>query len=437
MGPMELTCEDGMCVPGRPPQEGEGEGPGPGEGEGELVPEATYKGYTLFDPHGSETSYLLGMDNRTVHTWEAGCVITSMAYLRPDGLLLRPCQVARPDLRGAAFGGRFQLLDWGGGVVWDWTYSSEEVIHHHDIQPMDNGNVLLIAWEVKSAQESRAVGRSDGVELWPLHIVEVEPVGRDGGEIVWEWHLWDHLLQDVDETLPGYGDPADHPELIDINLGRVRGGDWIHANHIDHDPVRDEIVFSSHFLHEVYVIDHSTTTEEAAGHTGGNHGRGGDILYRWGNPQTYGLGAERDRKIFVVHGANFVDAGMPGAGNILLFNNGDRQGRDDDWSVVQELVPPRDDRGRFLREPDEPFGPEEPVWSYSDPGRFYSNHLAGAYRLPNGNTLVIEATSAHLLEVTAEGEVVWEYTYVGGRRSQITRAMRYGRDDPRVAALEE
>ena len=59
--------------------------------------------------------------------------------------------------------------------------------------------------------------------------------------------------------------------------------------------------------------------------------------------------------------------------------------------------------------PDSAFGPTAPVWSYTNPSTFYSNHLSGAQRLPNGNTLITEGTSGHLFEVTPEGEVVWEY----------------------------
>jgi hypothetical protein len=37
----------------------------------------------------------------------------------------------------------------------------------------------------------------------------------------------------------------------------------------------------------LWVIDHQTTTAQAASHTGGRYNKGGDLLYRWGNPQTY------------------------------------------------------------------------------------------------------------------------------------------------------
>ena len=53
--------------------------------------------------------------------------------------------------------------------------------------------------------------------------MEIEPVPPDDARIVWEWHLWDHLVQDVDPEKPGYGSIADHPELMDINFGNLGG----------------------------------------------------------------------------------------------------------------------------------------------------------------------------------------------------------------------
>ena len=85
---------------------------------------------------------------------------------------------------------------------------------------------------------------------------------------------------------------------------------------------RDEVIVTSHNLHEVFVIDHSTTTEEARGSTGGRHGKGGDFLYRWGNPQNYDRGTSADRVFYVVHGANWIERGLEGAGNILVRQRG-------------------------------------------------------------------------------------------------------------------
>lgn len=58
-------------------------------------------------------------------------------------------------------------------------------------------------------------------------------------------------------------------------------------NGIDYNPVLDQIALSTHNLNEWYIIDHSTTTAEAATSSGGNSGKGGDLLYRWGNPAAY------------------------------------------------------------------------------------------------------------------------------------------------------
>ena len=122
---------------------------------------------------------------------------------------------------------------------------------------------------------------------------DLEPVGTNDVNIVWEWHIWDHLIQDADSTLPNFAVISEHPGLQDVNYGNAGSnqgpggpnGDWKHYNAIDYNEALDQIVISSRHHDEIYIIDHSTSTEEAAGHSGGNYGMGGDYLFRWGNPQ--------------------------------------------------------------------------------------------------------------------------------------------------------
>jgi hypothetical protein len=200
-------------------------------------------------------------------------------------------------------------------------------------------------------------------------------------------------------------------------------GDWLHINSVDYNAELDQIIISSHFMSELYVIDHDTTTAEAAGPAG-------DILYRWGNPQIYGAGSADDQSFYVVHHAHWIDPGLPGAGNILSFNNGDRPGSSQDYSSVEEIVPPVDASGDYTLG-GSAFGPSDLHWSYADPTDFYSNHISSAHRLPNGNTFVCEGTSGHLFEVSPAGDVVWEHTVSG----ESARAYRYEADYPGLAAL--
>ncbi len=411
---------------------------GPADGSADQAAEAAapgaFAGYTLFSPLKEQKTYLIDLQHRTVHSWTHDCLPASMPYLLSDGSILRPCGAGNLFFQGGGAGGRIQRIAWDGTLLWDYYYSSNQVLQHHDIEPMPNGNVLLIAWEWKTPTEAMEAGRREASrEMWPLHIVEVKPLGASGGEIVWEWHIWDHLVQDADPIKSNYGIIAEHPERVDINYGSTIRGDWVHANHLDFHPERDEIVFSSHSFNEVYVIDHSTTTAEAASRQGGQRGKGGDLLYRWGNPRVHGAGTVEDQHFFTLHGANWIDAGSPGAGNILIFNNGDREGRDNDYSIIEEIRPPLDEHGNYSLIAGAAFGPEIPLWSYSDPGQFYSRHLAGAYRLENGNTLITNATTGHLFEINPAGTTVWRYDHPD--QGAIARAMRYGVDHPGLARL--
>jgi len=248
-------------------------------------------------------------------------------------------------------------------------------------------------------------------EIWPDHLIEVAPNGSSGGSIVWEWHVWDHLIQDFDPTKENYGLVKDHPELIDINYGGKVLADWTHTNSVDYNPTYDQILLSVSSFDEIWVIDHSTTTQEAAGHTGGRYGKGGDLLYRWGNPLTYRMGSENDKMLFNQHDAEWINPGFPGGGNILLFNNGvDRPG--EDYSSIEEIIPPITSNGSYTRTADSPYGPTESNWNYTaeNPTDFFAINLGSAQRLPNGNTLICQGPQGLFFEVTAEKEVVWQYT---------------------------
>jgi hypothetical protein len=278
-------------------------------------------------------------------------------------------------------------------------------------------------------------------------ILEVKPTGKTTGEIVWEWHVWDHLIQDQDKAKPNYGNVSAHPELIDVNFGdnafgrmmaqpggvdqlrgigyiggpppgpgggpgggRGPGGDWTHVNSVAYSADLDQIVLSVHAFSEIWIIDHSTTTAETAGHMGGRYGKGGDLLYRWGNPKAYRSGTNSDQRLFNQHSAHWIPKGLPGEGHLLVFNNGGRR-PDGQYSSVDEIVPPVDPDGRYARKPGLAYGPDRAAWSYtaSNKSEFFAALISGAQRLPNGNTLICSGTNGTVFEATPEKEVVWKF----------------------------
>jgi len=386
-----------------------------------------YDGYVLYNPlMNSTTTYLVDNSGNIIHTWEGASGIASTPYLFKGGDLLRPCRAPGDiAMNGAALGGRIQRISIDGEILWDFIFSDENNQPHHDICPMPDGNVLIVAWDRHTQAEAAARGRINPVEMWPTQIVEVKPTGLYTGEIVWRWHLWDHLIQDVDPALPNYGVVSEHPERLDINKGNLNptsNGDWIHVNALDYNPELDQIVFSSNALDEIFIIDHSTTTEEAAGSTGGRSGMGGDFLYRWGNAPNYERGTADDHILYNVHGVNWIDPGFPGEGNLILFNNGN----DDDTSDLIEFRPSFDETtGRYDIEPGVPFAParDDYIWFYEEDG-FHGDHLCGVYRLPNGNTLATDGPNREIREVNQAGDTVWSMF----TQQRLMRANKYPLD---------
>ena len=379
------------------------------------ISDESYKGYTLFSPMVSTETFLINNNGTVVHSWEDSYKPALSVYLLENGDILRTALPRlNPRFWGGGIGGRVEIMDWNGTDVWWFEYTTSQHCLHHDVKLLPNGNILMIAWEYKSASEAIARGRNPNTlphgELWPDHLIEVAPNISSGGTIVWEWHLWDHLIQDFDPTKENYGIVQEHPELVDINYGGRVLADWTHTNSVDYNAEYDQILLSVLSFDEIWIIDHSTTTQEAAGHTDGRYGKGGDLLYRWGNPLTYRIGGESDQKLFHQHDAEWIKPGLPGQGNILIFNNG-LERPDGDYSSVEEISPPMESDGTYNRSAGFAFGPTGSAWNYTaeNPSDFFAINLGSAQRLPNGNTLICNGPQGRFFEITNEKEVVWEY----------------------------
>jgi hypothetical protein len=363
------------------------------------------------------TTYLRNADGSLNHSWSSSYFPGAAVWWPGDGTILRSIRTGGGGGYGGS-GGGVQKVEWDGTIVWDFHYNTNGVLSHHDIKTLPNGNVLMIAWETKTRNEAIAAGRNPSLVgtqgLWPDHVIEVQPTGPTSGDIVWEWHVWDHLIQDYDASKENYGVIAEHPELVDINYAATTQKDWMHTNSVDYNAHFDQIIISVHNFNEIWIIDHSTTTEEAAGHTGGNSGKGGDLLYRWGNPMTYDAGTTSDRKLFSQHDTSWIDDGCPGEGDILVFNNGaNRPGSH--YSTIDEITPPVDEDGNYYLEPGSAYGPVSQTWIYiaNPPTSFYASHISGAWRLPSGNTLITNGETGLIFEVTIEGSTVWSYNTGG------------------------
>ena len=377
------------------------------------APAQVAPGHRMYAPHGTTETYLVDVNGAVIHTWPGGYPPGNGVYHEPDGTLIRSGMApGNPGIGGS--GGAVQRLQLDGTVLWDFLWADDDHWGHHDIELMPNGNVLIVSWDKLTVQDAIDAGRDPALisgSAWlPDAIVEIQQTGPTTGTVVWEWHVMDHVIQDHDVTKANFGVVADHPELLDINYppSTISNGDWNHANSIDYDPDSDLILINFPFQDEFYLIDHSTTTAEAAGHTGGNFGKGGDFLYRWGNPAAYRAGTSADQTLFNPHGTKFIPDGLPGEGNIILFNNqyGSQFGQD--YSAVFELELP----ASFALAPGAAYGPSGPIWTYiaPNPTDLYSSGLSNAERLPNGNTLVDSGRQdGWLFEVTSAGQKVWEY----------------------------
>ena len=347
-----------------------------------LVPEKTFKGYTLFAPTVKcTTTYLIDMNGDVVHTWKSKYPPGLYATLLPNGNLLRAAAPKDQPVKIGGAGGIIEELDWNGNVVWSYTMLTENEIQHHCFDRMPNGNTMILGWERKTPAEFQAKGRKPGT--WPEEVKIKGQAVRDfwvdfvrevdkNGKTVWEWHAWDHI---------GTG-----PDQLDINFALptpVGPGydsfDWSHFNTVQYLPKTDQILLNSRNFSEFYIVDKKS----------------GKIVKRWGNPAACGKGTRPEwyydgtQQVFGEHNATMLPNG-----NVQIFDNGSER--------------PEGNRSRVI-EVDPASG--KIVWQYAANGSnsFFSYRQGAAERLPNGNVLVTSTHQGHLFEVTPAGEVVWEF----------------------------
>ncbi|NNE32159.1 MAG: T9SS type A sorting domain-containing protein [Winogradskyella sp.] len=376
-----------------------------------LVTEDAYEGYTLFSTHTK--AYLIDNCGREINSWSSTYPPGNAVYLMPNGNLLRAgrlVQSPNPVSFGGT-GGVVEIFDWDGNIIWTWIDSSDTSRQHHDVYPLPNGNVLILAATVVDGIDAIEAGRDPDQltdnQLYNERIYEVEPVGATGGNIVWEWNVMDHIIQDFDASKDNFGSVENNPGKIDINFlnGFEPVKNWLHFNAIQYHEAFDQIVISSRRMSEIWIIDHNTTTAEAAGPSG-------DLLYRWGNPQAYRQGTENDRKLYGQHTPYYIPEGLPNEGKLVIFNNG--FGRMPDYSQVDIIEPPVDTNGNYTYIPNTAYGPTSTFYTYpatppTENSDFYSAIVSSARQLPNGNILICEGREARFFEIDSNENIVWEY----------------------------
>lgn len=412
------------------------------------------------DMQKSQRTFLMDDQGQIVHRWytDDRHPEATVAYLMPDGNLLKTsCKQSWIVMDGKfpiGSNGWVSIMAPDGTVLWQWQHF--ELGHealHHDIELMPNGNVLAISYVVIPVEEALALGwrqQRARARIVLDKVYEIRPDLETGAtEIVWEWSTRDHLVQDTDPALPNFGDPAENPELIDLNwpkLGRTQfnSGQLFHLNSVSYNAGDDLILLSSALFSEIWAIDHSTTTEEARGATGGRRGRGGDLLWRFGNPQTHGRGGPEDQVLYWQHDAHFIAGGLPRTGEILIFNNGMRRSAmgapEPDqicmgmitgaYSDLLEITMPRSRDGAL-----QIAQPPEVNWSFNADGShaLYSPFMSGAQRMPNGNTLMCQACDKRIVEVSPAGKVVLDFRIGGPGR--LFRIYKFAPDAPAIQAL--
>jgi len=407
---------------------------------------SAFDGLTLVAPTSSTTTYLVDNCGFEINNWESTEPPGLAVYLTESGQLIRTFRFGS-NFNGGGSGGGVEIYSWEGELEWRYIYSDTQRRQHHDVEPLPNGNILILAWELINQSDAIAFGRDsmlvDERGVWGEEVVEVKPVGTDSAEIVWQWQTRDHLVQDFDSTKANYGTIAESPRRLNFNQVVSSSPDWLHCNSIDYNPYLDQIIISSRNFSEVWIIDHSTSSEEATGSSGGRWGHGGDLLYRWGNPEMYDRGSPAVRRLWRQHDARWVEGHLPDSGAITIFNNGiGRPGQD--FSEMVMITPSQEDDSSYTLGTGafRPIDADLVIPSTTE-NNFTSNIMSGASQLPNGHFLVVDGSDGTGYELDSLGTLYWQYVNpIGpfgpisqGNPSSGTTAFRFEKYDRNYPAF--
>lgn len=373
-------------------------------------PDRAWSGFTVLSPLATPAVVVIDMNGTVVKRWEGfNNSAGGPARVLPGGHVIAAAGARPPHQESLALVQR----DFDGAVVWQFDRGEQirmadgkivwSARQHHDWQrddfpagyyspeytPSTSARTTLILTHADRRQPKVA-----DVVLGDDRLIEVDTKG----EIVWEWLAGDH----IDEM--GFAPDARAVIRAAAAFNKARGSfDWLHVNSAtyvgpnswfdkgDERFAPGNVIISSREASIIAIV-----------------ARDGSIVWRLGPDFSRSQQLRAIRQIIGQHQPHLIPKGLPGAGNLLVFDNGGSSG----YGFAGPIAP--DGRGAFQRAGSRvlEINPVtlELVWSYANP-RFFSPNISSAQRLPNGNTLITAGAGGRLFEVTRDGAIVWEYLY--------------------------
>lgn len=371
----------------------------------------------LFSRSFGNKTYLINKCGEIINEWSHDDRAGLSSRLLNNGNLIRAERTIETCCLQTSAGGLIKIQDWDNAVVWEFNAAVGNETQHHDFTVMPNGNILYLGWEEIGKEKMDSLGsNSSGALLWLEFVREIKPIFPDTFETIWEWKIENHVIQNLFPDKINHRETiSEHPGKVDINyIGPAsfsRLHHW-HINAIDYNPERDEIILNARNNSEIWIIDHSTTTEEAASDSGGKSNKGGQILFRWGNPEAYEIGTRDSLKLYGSHGIDWLDD-TEMKGYILFFNNGDVRA-EGSYSTIEAIKPSYDSMGNYSVRNDSLYALDDHkiIYGEEENQNLWSRYLSNAVKLENGY-LINEGSPGRIFEIDNTKDIVWQVQMTG------------------------